>query len=1005
MAHQYSATFERAGRFIARHAVAVILIWVAIGISVNVAWPQLDRVANEHSVSPLPSAKVSPSLKAMRDMSEAFGQKNADNAIVIVMASDRGFDREAQSLYDALLQRLRADTGNVAYVQDVLSNPDVRSNPIARDQVMSKDGKAWLVSATLQGELGSPQSARASRQVNNLVEQTFKGTSVQAEVTGATATTTDMAAAGASDIIKIGIITVILISIILLIVFRTPTTALLPVIVMGFSVVVARGVVAGLADAGAIPISSVSGALMMAVLMGASVNYTVFLISRYHENIRRGEDPTDALAHACGSMTRVILATAATVAIANLAQLTAKLKFLAASGPCVAIAIVVGFLVVTTLLPAVLTVAARFGKCMPGPDRTGRYWHRVGVLVVRHPIRVFAFSLVLLVTLATGMIFLKPSYDMQGQLPHNAPSNAGIRLLNEHFPGNRMMPQFVMVQSKSDLRSPQGLADLDQMAGRIAQLPGVDKVVGITRPDGNKLTQATLAWQIGFLGDQMGRLGRDASDQLGPQMDRLTRIADVVSSMMSDVDTDQLARLQQMVPQLMSMAQQQSGQIDKYQGLLDQLQQAAPLLQQVDQVGPSLDSLLDALNTSLPLIAPVSSALDGLSQCGQIAQCAQLRNQLGTLENLQQRGVVTTLKNLRSTLSSAAGDGGVEQLFAQLNSQLGTARGLLSQLPAMQQQYDSLNQGLQQLQALGVDPPMARNLSQRVAELNGQLQQSMSAMTEAAAYLQTVGRDASSPAASGFYLPTTILNNPTFETAATMFITPDGHTAMYLVQSSLNPYSLQAMSLSRQMQTVGRDATPNTALAGSTVSVGGFPSINADLRTAFNRDFNEIIIATLVIIAIVMCLLLRSVVAPLYLLGTVILTYLAAVGLGVLVFQQLLGQEISWAIPAMTFTLVVAVGADYNMLFISRLREESVRGTRIGLIRTVHHTGSVITSAGLVFAAAVMGMMAGSLLQMAQMGFIIGCGILLDTFVVRTLMVPAIAQAFGDASWWPSGRK
>uniref|UniRef100_UPI00036EB759 MMPL family transporter n=1 Tax=Jongsikchunia kroppenstedtii TaxID=1121721 RepID=UPI00036EB759 len=135
------------------------------------------------------------------------------------------------------------------------------------------------------------------------------------------------------------------------------------------------------------------------------------------------------------------------------------------------------------------------------------------------------------------------------------------------------------------------------------------------------------------------------------------------------------------------------------------------------------------------------------------------------------------------------------------------------------------------------------------------------------------------------------------------------------------------------------------------------------------------------------------------------LTYLAAIGLGVLVFQQLLGQEISWAIPAMTFTLVVAVGADYNMLFISRLREESVRGTRIGLIRTVHHTGSVITSAGLVFAAAVMGMMAGSLLQMAQMGFIIGCGILLDTFVVRTLMVPAIAQAFGKASWWPNRQR
>ncbi|WP_440716952.1 MMPL family transporter, partial [Jongsikchunia kroppenstedtii] len=526
MAHQYSSKFERVGRFIGRHAIAVILAWVVVGIAVNAAWPQLERVANEHSVSPLPSPSVSPSLKAMKTMSAAFGQKNADNAVVIAMASDDGFDREAQSLYSALVGRLRDDQQNVAYVQDILSNPDVRNNPIARDQVMSSDGKAWLLTATLQGGIGSPTAARASRQVNNLVEQTFRGTPVVAKVTGASSTVTDMAAIGASDLIKIGIITVIVIAIILLIVFRVSTTALLPVLVMGMSVLVARGVVAGLADAGVIPISSISGALMMAVLMGASVNYTVFLISRYHENIRRGEDPAEALAHACGSMTRVILATAATVAIANLAQLTAKLKFLAASGPCVAIAIVVGFLVVTTLLPAILSVAARFGLCMPGHDRAGPYWHRMGVLVVRHPARVFAFSLVLLVALATGTFFLKPSYDMQDQLPAKAPSNAAISLLNKHFPGNRMMPQFVLVQSKTDLRTPQGLADLDQMAGRIAQLPGVDKVVGITRPDGNKLTQATLAWQIGFLGDQMGRLGRDASDQLGPQMDRLTRIAD-----------------------------------------------------------------------------------------------------------------------------------------------------------------------------------------------------------------------------------------------------------------------------------------------------------------------------------------------------------------------------------------------------------------------------------------------------------------------------------------------
>ena len=133
-----------------------------------------------------------------------------------------------------------------------------------------------------------------------------------------------------------------------------------------------------------------------------------------------------------------------------------------------------------------------------------------------------------------------------------------------------------------------------------------------------------------------------------------------------------------------------------------------------------------------------------------------------------------------------------------------------------------------------------------------------------------------------------------------------------------------------------------------------------------------------------------------------LLTYIASLGIGVLVFQVLLGQQLDWAVPAMTFVLIVAVGADYNMLFISRLREESARGMRLGIIRTVRQTGSVITSAGLVFAASLLGMMVGSVNQMVQMGFIIGVGILLDTFIVRTLMVPTLAQAFGKLSWWPS---
>jgi uncharacterized membrane protein YdfJ with MMPL/SSD domain len=197
------------------------------------------------------------------------------------------------------------------------------------------------------------------------------------------------------------------------------------------------------------------------------------------------------------------------------------------------------------------------------------------------------------------------------------------------------------------------------------------------------------------------------------------------------------------------------------------------------------------------------------------------------------------------------------------------------------------------------------------------------------------------------------------------------------------------------------DLAKLTKLAGTAVSMAGFTAVNSDLQQLLAADFTRLATAALVVVGVVLIRLLRAVVAPLYLLGTVVLNYFAALGLGVLVFQYGFGHAIAWPVPLLAFILLIAVGADYNMLVISRLREESVGNMRVGVLRTVISTGSVITSAGLIFAASMFGLMIGSLDMMIQAGFVIGCGLLLDTFVVRALTVPAIATLLRERSWWP----
>ena len=263
-------------------------------------------------------------------------------------------------------------------------------------------------------------------------------------------------------------------------------------------------------------------------------------------------------------------------------------------------------------------------------------------------------------------------------------------------------------------------------------------------------------------------------------------------------------------------------------------------------------------------------------------------------------------------------------------------------------------------------------------------------------------REAADPPMSGFYIPPQVLTMDEFKKAAALFVSEDGHSARYLIQTALNPFSIPAMDQTKMIVDTANAARPNTQLAGAEISMVGFSSINANIRDFYDADFVYILLMTLVVVFLILVVLLRSIVAPLYLVLSVVLSYGAALGIGVVLFQFILGEELSWGVPGIAFMVLVAVGADYNLLLISRIRDEAKYGVRSAVIRTVGATGGVITSAGLIFAASMMALTVSSVLTAAQIGFVIGVGLLLDTFLVRTLTVPAAAVLVGDANWWPS---
>ena len=185
--------------------------------------------------------------------------------------------------------------------------------------------------------------------------------------------------------------------------------------------------------------------------------------------------------------------------------------------------------------------------------------------------------------------------------------------------------------------------------------------------------------------------------------------------------------------------------------------------------------------------------------------------------------------------------------------------------------------------------------------------------------------------------------------------------------------------------------------------VGGTEARGVDAADAASRDRGVIFPIIFVLVLLALLVMLRSVVAPIILVGTVILTFLAAVGASWWIFTKVFGfTALDVGAPLYTFLFLVALGVDYNIFLVTRAREEAaVHGSRAGMLRALSATGGVITSAGVLLAAvfAVLGVL--PLVVLAQIGVIICVGVLLDTLVVRTVLVPAIALILGDRFWWP----
>jgi RND superfamily putative drug exporter len=241
---------------------------------------------------------------------------------------------------------------------------------------------------------------------------------------------------------------------------------------------------------------------------------------------------------------------------------------------------------------------------------------------------------------------------------------------------------------------------------------------------------------------------------------------------------------------------------------------------------------------------------------------------------------------------------------------------------------------------------------------------------------------------------------------ATAYVSSAGDVTQLYVTTTTNPYDTKSFDAVRSLRTLMAGQAAGFGPAATTY-VGGATAEYADVQSTISSDFLRVAVITIVGILIVLVLLLRALAAPAYLVLTVLLSYSASLSLSAFLIQTVFGQPgINYFIPLMVFVLLVALGSDYNIFLMSRVREESaVRPLRQGIRAASARTGTVITSAGLILAGTFGALITSPLQLLFQVGVTVGLGVLIDTFIVRSLLVPAITAFIGEWAWWPFHRR
>jgi RND superfamily putative drug exporter len=908
-------------------AVPIILAWVAATAALNLLLPQVEFVGQQNAVSMSP--QDAPAVIAAKKMGEKFGEFTSDSIAMVVLVGEQPLGAEAHHYYDTLIGKLHQDPTHVEHIQNFWGDL------ITAAGAQSSDSKAAYVQLNLAGDQGSTVGNESVEAVRKIVDDTAAPAGLHAYVTGPAPLTTDTAAAGDKSMVKMMVITMAVITVMLLIVYRSISTVLLILAVVGIEMGSARGAVALLGHARLIDFSTFSVSLLTALAIAAGTDYAIFLIGRYHEARQAGEDPETAYYTTFRGVAHVILGSGLTIAGAVLCLRLTRLTYFKSLAIPSAVGLVIVIAAALTVAPAILTVASRVGLLDPKRMMKTRGWRRIGTATVRWPVPILAAATAIAIVGILAVPGYKTSYEDRHYIPAALPSNVGYNTAEKHFSAARLNPDILMVESDHDLRNPSDMIVLDRIAKSLFRIRGIAMVQSITRPLGSPIAHSSIPYQVSM------------------QSVAITQNLQFLKTRVGDIDT---------------MAQELGDMITSMQTLHTMMGQFSDATHRtvadMTTMKASVDQMRDHLADFDDEVRPLRNYFYWEPHCFDIPVCWGIRSAFGALD-----GVDGLSDNMGALLKDFGDiDALTPQMTAQLPPIIATATTMQQTLQAIHTTFAGLIDQMQQLTDTATAMGQAFDASK---------------------------------SDDYFYLPPEVFQNADFQRGLKLFLSPDGKAARLILTHDVDPATEQGISVVDDELIAAHEAVKGTPLADAKMYLTGTAATYRDIQSGAKYDVMIAAFAAITLIFLVMVIITRALVASLVIVGTIVVSLGASFGLSVLIWERIVGMDLHWIVLAFAVIILLAVGSDYNLLLVSRFKEEIGAGIKTGIIRAMGSTGSVVTAAGLVFAFTMASMLASDLRNIGQGGTTIGLGLLFDTLIVRSLMTPSIAALFGRWFWWP----